>query len=505
MTTKLELFNPLPQPWSPHAYQKRAAKFLIEHACGALFLDPGLGKSSITLAAIKILMKKKVLRKTLVIAPLRVCHSVWPAEVEKWEDFGELRVEVLHGPKKDEALARDADIYVINPEGLEWLLQVKKTKVTSARTGKTTTHFTVDLRRFKKLGFDLLVIDELTKFKHQGSGRFKMLKMVHKLFGRRWGLTGSPASNGLLDLFGQCYILDEGRTLGKFITKYRMDYFTPVDDNKFVWVPKPGAEQQIYERVAPLALRMAAEDYLEMPQLIINTIKMELPPDARVVYDQMWEDLITKIGDGTIMAQNAVVAMGKCRQIANGGIYLDPEVTAMGFKILRGKREWADLHEEKVDAIEDLVEELQGNPLLVAYDFGHELARLQKRFGKDVPYIGGGVTPKRSAELEKLWNQGRLPLLLGHPQSIGHGLNLQEQGHHVAFHALTHDYELYDQFIRRVLRQGNKSKKVFVHHLVMKDTIDEMIVAALKSKEKGQQAFFGALKALAKPSRKRLK
>lgn len=503
MTTPNELFLQSPEPWQPHGYQKKAVKFLLEHACAALLLDPGLGKSSITLAAIKMLKKKNLVGKVLLVAPLRVCYSVWPREQTKWEDFKDLRIEVLHGPDKDEALKRDADIYVINPEGLDWLLQTTKTKTTSAKTGKTTTKIEVDLRRFKKLGFDMLVIDELTKFKHTSSGRFKALKQVHRTFGRRWGLTGSPASNGLLDLFGQCYILDEGRALGPYVTHYKTKYFNPIDKNGFVWVPREGAPDEIYERLSPLALRMAAEDYLEMPQLIENNIKLDLPDGAREVYDRLEEDLIAKVDDAVIVAANAAVASGKCRQVANGGLYLDPEVTELGIKIKRGKREWADLHTEKVDALADLIEELQGEPLLVAYDFGHDLARLQEKLGKEVPYIGGGVTAKRSAELERLWNQGKLPVLLGHPQAMAHGLNLQEVGRHVAWHSLTWDFELYDQFIRRVRRQGNKSKQVFVHHFLMRDTIDEIMLYALKSKNKGQQTLFKGLQELARRLRSR--
>lgn len=503
MTTSNELFKQLPQPWKPHAYQKKAIKFLLEHACAALFLDPGLGKTSITLAAIKILKQKKLVDKVLLVAPLRVCYSVWPREIQKWEDFSGLKIEVLHGPDKDEALKRDADVYIINPEGLDWLTQVKKTKVKSAKTGKETTKLDIDLRRWKKLGFDTLVIDELTKFKHTSSGRFKLLKLVLHTFRRRWGLTGSPASNGLLDLFGQCYILDEGRSLGQFITHYRMKYFNPVDKNGFVWVPREGAEDEIYERLSPLALRMAAEDYLEMPVLIENNIRIDLPDEVREFYDSLEEDLIGAIDENIITAANAAVASGKCRQVANGGIYLTPELEITGFKLPKKKREWMNLHTEKVDALAELIEELQGSPLLVAYDFEHDLDRLREKFGADIPYIGGGVTPKRSSELERLWNAGKLPFLFGHPQSIAHGLNLQEIGNHVAWHSMTWDFELYDQFIRRIRRQGNKSKRVFVHHFLARDTIDEVMLKSLKFKNRGQQALFEGLKQLAKQRRAR--
>lgn len=489
--TQYELFKPSAKPWTPHAYQKKAVKFLLEHAAGALFLDPGLGKTSITLATIKMLKQKKVLDKVLLIAPLRVCYSVWPKEVDKWSDFNGIKVVVLHGLNKDELLKVEADVYVINPEGLEWLLRVKKTKTP---TGKTKVD--VDLRRWKALGFDTLVVDELSKFKHTNTNRFKAIKLVLNTFRRRWGLTGSPASNGLLDLFGQCFILDQGRTLGPYISHYRMKYFVPSHDG-FSWNIREGAEQEIYERLNPLALRMAADDYLDMPTLIENNIRVDLPEPVRVVYDQLEDDLIAKLNDKVVVASNAAAASMKCRQVANGGIYIDPEVESL-VKLPKSKREWVNLHTEKVDALADLIEELQGSPILVAYDFEHDLDRLRERLGQDVPYIGGGVSAKRSAELEKAWNAGHLPVLLGHPQAMAHGLNLQEVGHHVCWHSLTWDFELYDQFIRRVLRQGNKSKKVFVHHIMARGTVDEVVLAAVKSKRKGQNALFDALKKLRK-------
>ena len=489
--TQYELFKPSAKPWTPHAYQKKAVKFLLEHAAGALFLDPGLGKTSITLATIKMLKQKKVLDKVLLIAPLRVCYSVWPKEVDKWSDFNGIKVVVLHGPNKDELLKVEADVYVINPEGLEWLLQVKKTKTP---TGKTKVD--VDLRHWKQLGFDTLVVDELSKFKHTNTNRFKAIKLVLNTFRRRWGLTGSPASNGLLDLFGQCFILDQGRTLGPYISHYRMKYFVPSHDG-FSWNIREGAEQEIYERLNPLALRMAADDYLDMPTLIENNIRVDLPEPVRRVYDQLEDDLIAKLNDKVVVASNAAAASMKCRQVANGGIYIDPEVESL-VKLPKSKREWVNLHHEKVDALADLIEELQGSPLLVAYDFEHDLDRLRERLGQDVPYIGGGVSAKRSAELEKAWNAGHLPVLLGHPQAMAHGLNLQEVGNHVCWHSLTWDFELYDQFIRRVLRQGNKSKKVFVHHIMARGTVDEVVLAAVKSKRKGQNALFDALKKLRK-------
>ena len=463
----------------------------MENGSAALFLDPGLGKTSITLAAISFLIKRGIISKVLLIAPLRVCHSVWPREVEKWKDFSHLRIEILHGPKKNEALEREADIYIINPEGLDWLLQVEKTK-----TSQGKTKVDVNLRRWKSLGFDTLVVDELTKFKTTSTNRFKSLKLVLHTFARRWGLTGSPASNGLMDLFGQCFILDSGRTFGPYITKFRMQYFDQGYDG-FSWTLKEGADKEIYKRVAPLALRMAAEDYIEMPKLIPNKIVVQLPDKVRRIYDQLEDDFIAKIDSGIIVASTAAAASIKCRQVANGGIYLDEDISKL-IKGVKSDREWANLHTEKVDALADLIEELQGSPLLVAYDFEHDLDRLRERLGQDIPYIGGGVSIKRSTELENLWNAGKLPVLLGHPKSIAHGLNLQEVGNNVAWHSMTWNYEEYDQFIRRVRRQGNKSKHVFCHHIIAEDTIDEVMLTTIGMKASGQGAFFDALKKMRK-------
>lgn len=489
-TTESELFVQFSQPWKPHAGQRKGIKFLLEHACAGLFADPGVGKTSIVYGALKILKKKGLIRKVLVVAPLRPCYLVWPKEQQKWTDFTEFKVEILHGPKKQEALDRDADIYVINPEGLDWLLDAQRVK---GKTGKISVQ--VDLKRFKALGFDTLVVDELSKFKHTSSGRHKALKAVLGTFSRRWGLTGSPASNGLADLFGQCYVLDQGRTFGQYITHFRSNYFVP-SMSGFGWTVRRNAEKEIYERLAPLVLRLDANDYIDMPELVVNKLTFELPPDVRKIYDALENDMLAKIGTNVITAAHAGAASVKCRQVANGGLYLEPDLE----KILSGvipfskKRDWEDLHELKVDLLEDLVDELQGSPLLVAYDFQHDLQRILKRFGKNTPFIGGGVSATRALELEKEWNRGNLPILLGHPQSIGHGLNLQEAGNHVCWHSMTYDFELYDQFIGRVRRQGQHKKHVFVHHILAKDTVDEVIFQTLRNKDRTQRALLDALK-----------
>lgn len=491
MIVKSTLLKPSSEPWKPKAYQKKAVKFLTEQGGCALFLDPGLGKTSITLEAINILLKKKRINKVLIIAPLRVCHLVWPAEQTKWTQFNKLKMVVLHGKDKEERLKEDADIYVINPEGLDWLLGVEKVRSTTF-TNKKRTKVSVDLRRFKKHGFDAIVFDELSRFKHINTVRFKAIKQVLGLFRYKWGLTGSPASNGLIDLFGQCYVLDQGATLGEYITQYRHKYFIP-SHSGYGWNIRKGAEEEIYERISPLALRMAAKDYLDMPQLIENNIMVDLPVKVMKIYRQLEDELIACLENKVVTAATTGVASGKCRQIANGGIILNKEVEAL-VKLPSSKREWVNLHTEKVDALSDLIEELQGEPLLVAYEFHHDFDRIKQKFG-DVEYIGDGVNMTKTQDIEKRWNLGQIPVLFAHPVSAGHGLNLQQFGRHVCWHSMTYDYEIYDQFIRRVLRQGNKHKKVFVHHILARHTVDMDMLYSLRSKAGGQNAFFDALKA----------
>lgn len=491
------LFKKKPIQWTPHKFQKEGVKFLLEHACGALFASPGVGKSSMTLKALVTLIKGGHASKVLIVAPRRVCYEVWPKEIEKWLDFGKLRIEILHGPGKEAALTREADLYVINPEGLDWLLGA--TKMVSASGKKAPV---VDQKRWKALGFDVLVIDELSKFKHSQTQRFKSLKQVLGSFRRRWGLTGSPASNGLLDLFGQAYVLDLGHALGPYITHYRHKYFLP-DWSGFNWQPKEGAEAKIYEALAPLVMRID-DSHLDLPMLVNRSIEVFLPPTAVKTYNELEEDLITKLDGGVVTAANAAVASSKCRQVASGGLYLDDGFKVSASKQVHrlGSRAWAAIHEAKLDALEELVDGLQGRPLLVGYDFQHDLAHIQQRF-KDVPYIGGGVSDARVNELVEQWNRGELPVLLGHPASMGHGLNLQDGGcGHIAWYSLTWDFELYDQMIRRVHRQGNQEDRVFVYHLTCMATIDEVVYQALKAKRKGQQALFTGLKELRKRRQK---
>lgn len=460
--------------WNPWPYQKRAMKWVLEHPQAALFLDPGLGKSSITLGAFKVLKAQQLTKGMLVVAPLRVALSVWPQEVKGWADFADLSVGVLHGPNKLKVSHEKHDLFLINYEGLAWLI----------KDG--------GLSRMLRDGLiDMLVFDELSRMKNPAAKRFKDLRPYLPKFRRRLGLTGSPAANGLMDLFGQSFVLDCGARLGNYITHFRANYFVP--KGPYDWRPKPGSSDAINAKLADLALRMEATDYLDLPPKVDNIIRVDLPASSAAVYRQLEDELVAELNGSTVTAATAAALSGKCRQLANGALYEDPADPITGI-VKTGPRGWHHVHDAKLDALSDLVEELQGTPLLVGYEFKHDLARLLERF-PDTPFIGGGVTPKRAAEIEAAWNRGEIPLLFGHPASMGHGLNLQKGGaSNVAWFSLPWDFELKDQFERRILRQGTAAKMVVVHMLIARDTVDEAVMHALRGKEKTQKALLDALK-----------
>lgn len=455
-------------PLKLHGYQRDAIKFLLERGGAGLFLDPGLGKTAIALSAFLVLRAESIARRMLVVSPLRPAHLVWPAEIEKWAPFKDLRVVVLHGKEKRAEMLRDdvADVYVINPEGLDWL----------ARQG-------VVMRGF----FDVLCVDESTRFKHTRTQRFKTLRAMLNGFRRRWILTGSPAPNGLLDLFGQVFIVDQGHALGQYVTHYRTTYFMQTGYGGYTWVPMRGAPQKIYDRLAPFVLRMSEKDYLSLPPLTTTDVRVELPPKARRTYSELETMLFTRLDRGEVTAANAAVAIMKCRQVANGGIYVDLE----GEDDVK-ERIAEHVHDAKAEAVAEIIEELSGQPALVAYEFAHDLERLRAVLGRDVPHIGGGVTPKRSREIEAAWNDGKLDVLFVQPQSAAHGLNLQRGGRALIFHSLTYSWEDYDQLVRRVYRQG-QTQRVFVYRIIARDTVDEAIVDTLSAKRRTQNALFDAL------------
>ena len=482
--TSNALFHTSPKPWAPHNGQRLGLHFMLGRANAGILASPGMGKTSLTYGALTELRRQGLVRKTLIVAPLRPAHLVWPAEARKWEQFQDLRVVVLHGPRKDELLNTPADVYVINPAGLPWLCQADKAK---SFTGKTNP--VVNLEKFKALGFDHLVLDELTFCKNTNTQTFKLMKQIIKTFSRRWGLTGTPVPNGMLDLFGQAYVLDEGKALGPYITNYRSKYFIPSFDG-FTWKIRPGAEQEIYDRVQSLFLRLDAADYFDMPAEVHNLIWTEMPSAARKVYQAMEDDFVTQIDSGQIAASNSAVASGKCRQIASGAIYLQD---APGIVRKTGPKDWEVIHGAKIEALGELIDELNGQQVLVAYQFKHEIERIKQLLGDDIAVFG--VSSKRDAEIERLWNAGELPYVFGHPASIGHGLNLQgSNAKHLCFFSQTWDREHYEQLIARIRRQGNTSEHIFVHHIMVKNTIEPAMHYAVKAKGNVQDAFFKALK-----------
>lgn len=469
----------------PHKYQKRGLEWLVSHGSAGLFAAPGAGKTAVTLRAFKALKDAKVARRALVIATLRVAYKVWPQEAaawvgSEWAAIGDLKVCLLHGPKKDFRLQQDADIYVVNFDGLKWLL---------------SDH----AREFNALGIDTLVIDESTKLKHTRTQRFKLLKPRLPTFKRRWILTGKPIPRSYMDLFGQIYILDLGHALGSYITHYRMNYFTPLDRFGWTWVLKAGAEKKIQEQISPYIFQLAHNDYKEIP-IVENVVRVDLPGKARTLYEELERDLLVELDDDHIVtAVSSGVAVGKCAQIANGGLYH----AASG--LISAPRTWTDIHEAKTEAVVELVEELQGAPVIVVYDFKHDLMRLKRAF-PEAPYVGGKVAgledhaplDEKDPTIDR-WNRDEIPVLLAHAASMAHGLNLQYgTARNIIWHSITYDRELYDQLNMRLARQGQTASSVFAHFIVATDTVDEAKMRALKKKGKTQDNFLAALREYAK-------
>ena len=440
----------------PHDYQQYAIDFIKNNEVAAVLLDMGLGKTSITLTAVNdLIFDSFEVSKVLVIAPLRVARDTWPAEIKKWDHLKHLRYSVAVGSESERlaALRKDAEIYIINRENVDWL--VNKSRLS--------------------FNFDMVVIDELSSFKSHQSKRFKSLLKVRPFIKRIVGLTGTPSSNGLMDLWAQFRILDMGKRLGRYITHYRSAYFLPDKrsaDRIFTYKPVDGAEQMIYDRISDITISMKSADYLKLPECIINEVPVFMDVKEKQIYETFKEDMVAKIKDEEIDAANAAVLSGKLLQMANGCIY-DEDKKAI------------KIHDRKLDALEDLIESANGKPLLVAYWFQHDLARIKERF--PVREI------KTSKDIED-WNQGKIPLAVIHPASAGHGLNLQSGGSTLVWFGLTWSLELYQQCNARLHRQG-QIDTVVIHHIIAKGTIDEDVMAALQRKEKIQNALINAVKA----------
>ena len=446
--------------YNPHKYQSYATDFIISHPIAAVFLEMGLGKSIITLTAITKLKAEDVICKVLVIAPLRVARDTCPSEIAKWDHLKNLDYAVAVGTEAERkaAIRKDATVTIINRENVDWLIN---------RSGLP-------------FDFDMVVIDELSSFKSYGAKRFKALLKVRPFIKRIVGLTGTPSSNGLMDLWAEFRVLDFGKRLGRYITRYRLSYFEPDKRNAqmvFSYKPLPDAEKQIYEKISDITISMKSVDYLDMPECIINEVPVYMSSSEQSVYDDFREDMVAKLKDDVIDAANAAVLSGKLLQMANGAVY-DEE----GFS--------HHIHDRKLDALEDLIEGANGKPVLVSYWFKHDLERIEARLKSlHIPYAR-----LDKPDSIKRWNNGEVPVMLIHPASAGHGLNLQAGGSTLIWFGLTWSLELYQQTNARLWRQGQK-ETVVLHHIICKDTIDEDVMAVLKRKEKVQSDLINAVKA----------
>ena len=448
--------------YEPHEYQKYATKYIENHPICAVLLDMGLGKTAITLTAIiDLLFDTFEVSRILVIAPLRVARDTWTAEIEKWEHLKLLSYSVAVGTetKRITALNKNADVYIINRENVQWLIESSSIA----------------------FNFDMVIIDELSSFKNHSTKRFKALMKMRPFVNRIVGLTGTPTSNGLMDLWAQFRLLDMGKRLGKFISHYRNNYFTPDKRNGqivFSYKPLPGAEDVIYNQISDISISMKSTDYLKMPELISSEYKVQLLPKEQKSYDNLKSELVLNLPDGEITAANAAALSGKLSQMANGAIYSDNE-------------DFIETHNRKLDALEDIIESANGKPLLVAYWFKHDLARIEKRLHEGhIPFA-----KLDSSDSIRRWNNGELLIALIHPASAGHGLNLQSGGSTIVWFGLTWSLELYQQTNARLWRQGQTSSTVVVQHILTAGTIDEQIMKALSHKEHTQSALIDAVKA----------
>ena len=463
--------------WTPHPYQERALKFMLENAQSGLFLDPGLGKTSVSLAALKILLKRKLIRRALVIAPLRAIYDVWPMEISDWKDFNNFGVAILHDAVKDKVLRSlhpDHQIVLINPEGFPWLA-AKKTNL-------------------KALAADTLVIDESSRWRDGTTVRFRALQPHLGEFKRRYILTGSPRPRNYLDLFGQIFVLDRGAALGTYISHYRNQFFFPTGYKGYDWQILPGAAEKINALVAPMVLRLDAKDYPKLPKVLEREHRVVLPSKVREEYDSIESSLMSTLF--TAPLTNSASARSKCAQIANGGLYMDagPQDERWPSK----QRPVKFLHTAKVEALVDLYNELQGEPVLVSIGFHHDVEAIRNALGKDIPCINGETTRSQASDYIDRWNKGLLPVLMVHPASAGHALNLQKfNARHVAFFYIPDDYDHFDQCFRRVWRQGNKADFVMRHLFVTENTVDVAKVRNLRKKGAGQQSFLDAMRAYA--------
>ena len=446
-----------------HVYQKNGAAHLWNSVSfdgvAVLWLDPGYGKTMIVLHTFKALYDAGAVKNMLIVAPLRVMQTVWAQEIENWSSLHGLRAARLHGRKKEKQLERrDVQIWLINYEGMPWAVKM-------AKEGKLPQ-------------CDVICFDEIRRMKNAQGKRFKAAKPLVAMARFKWGLTGTPASNGLMDLFGQFLILDGGIALGKYITKYRQNYFEKGYDG-FTWLPRPGAKEAIEKRIAPYVYR--ADGFLDLPEFVYDDRKIVLTDKARKTYQTLKRDLIAEHEGEKLTAANAAVLFGKLKQMAGGRVYDEDGKVVF-------------VHDGKKEALEELVEELGDEQLLIAYQYNHELQQIRDVLGEDVPYLGAGVNEKTAMSHVDAWNRKEIQFMAAHPASAGHGLNLQKGGaHHILWFGPTVDLDHYIQFNDRLRRQGNVASSVVVHQFVAERTADEIAIVSRIEKDGLQSAVLRAL------------
>lgn len=440
----------------PHDYQKYATEKIMElPACG-LFLDMGLGKTVSTLTAIdRLVYEEFAVSRVLVIAPKRVADDTWTTEADKWDHLHRLRIsKVLGTPaQRRKALETDADIYVINRENVTWLVE----------------HYG------RQWPFDMIVVDELSSFKSNQALRFQALRKVRPLSGRFVGLTGTPAPNSLMDLWPEMYLIDRGERLGKTIGGYRQRYFNPGKRDGYVvfnWEPKDGAREAIFEKISDICISMKADDYLKLPGCIVNDIRVRMDGQEQELYRTLEREHLLQIGEKEITALTAGTAYGKLLQLANGAVYDNDGNTVQ-------------VHDRKLDALGEILEAACGKPVLVFYSFRHDFERIRERFG--------GETLETAEDIHR-WNRKEIPLLLAHPASMGHGLNMQAGGNIIVWFGMNPSLELYQQANKRLDRQG-QTEVVVIHRIINEGTFDEDVAGKLEKKDAGQEELMEAVKA----------
>lgn len=449
--------------YKPHGYQEFGQQHLLNHDAAALFLDMGLGKTVVTLTVLDLLLYDRFeAGRTLVIAPKRVAEFTWTDEAAKWDHLHHLRFSKVLGTEKQRkaALRQKADIWLINRENLPWLVGYYGTS----------------------WPFDTVVIDELSSFKNHDSLRFKQLKKVRPLMRRVYGLTGTPRPNGLMDLWAPLYLLDQGKRLGSTIGEYRRNFFKEGKRNANVVftydLKDAGCEKAIYDRISDICVSMRAQDYLQLPERVDRIVPIHLPPATLAKYDEFEKVQVMTMETGEdITAFNVQALTQKLLQFGNGAVYNGD------------KSAWHEVHMEKLDMLEEIIDTAAGKPVMVFYWYKHDLERLQTRFKALKP---------RTLDTEKDirdWNAGKIPLLFLHPASAGHGLNLQAGGNIIVWFSLTWSLELYQQAVARLYRQG-QTQAVINHHLVAMGTMDEYVMEVLRRKEKGQDTLMEAVKAI---------